>query len=72
MQSLHLHINTAPDGFQIEEICVRCFFFSSDFDDHNGVRLESEYFQSVEPGISSYSKHPQEVNINTENPRFLV
>ncbi|RUS85481.1 hypothetical protein EGW08_006757 [Elysia chlorotica] len=33
---------------------------SGDFDDHNGVRLESEYFQSVEPGISSYSKHPQE------------
>lgn len=33
---------------------------SGDFVDHDGVRLESEYFQSVEPGISSYSKQPQE------------
>ncbi|GFR62725.1 ectonucleoside triphosphate diphosphohydrolase [Elysia marginata] len=33
---------------------------SGDFVDNDGVRLESEYFQSVEPGISSYSKHPQE------------
>ncbi|GFN97121.1 ectonucleoside triphosphate diphosphohydrolase 5-like [Plakobranchus ocellatus] len=33
---------------------------SGDFHNHEGVRLESEYFQSVEPGISSYSKHPQQ------------